>query len=130
MGTHHLHFTKTTTTTTLNMKFIILAALAVIAVARPQYSKEPAYPDTPPQYASEYAVKDEYSGVDFGANEERNGYDTQGSYYVALPDGRLQRVHYTVQGEDGYVADVTYEGEAQYPPAAPYKPAPSYARRR
>ena len=81
----------------------------------------------PPAYAYDYAVKDDYSGVDFGHNENRDGYATSGSYYVALPDGRLQKVTYTVNGDSGYVATVSYEGEAQYPAAgAAYKPAPSY----
>lgn len=56
----------------------------------------------------------------------------QGSYHVALPDGRVQTVTYSVDGYGGYVADVTYSGQAIYPevtpyaaPApAPYKPAP------
>merc|ERR1711874_543283 len=51
-----------------------------------------------------------------GTEEKRDGYAAQGSYYVSLPDGRLQKVSYTVNGDGGYVADVTYEGEAQYPP--------------
>merc|ERR1739844_675140 len=66
------------------------------------------------------------------ADESRDGYSTKGSYSVALPDGRLQTVTYNVaDGYSGYVADVTYSGEAQSPEAtaykpAPYKPAPVY----
>ncbi len=72
-------------------------------------------------------MKDDYSQADFGHSESRDGYKTQGEYRVALPDGRTQIVSY-VADENGYVADVRYEGEAQYPPApAPssYKPAPA-----
>ncbi|XP_047471424.1 proline-rich protein 3-like [Penaeus chinensis] len=52
----------------------------------------------------------------------------KGSYYVLLPDGRLQKVAYTVNGDSGFVAEVSYEGEAQYPEykPAPYHPAPAY----
>ena len=71
-------------------------------------------------------MKDDYSGTNFGTEERRDGYATQGSYYVALPDGRLQKVTYSVNGDGGYVADVTYEGEAQYPEVKPYSPAPAY----
>ena len=85
-------------------------------------------PQVPPQYNAQYAVKDDYSGNDFGAQENRDGYSTQGSYHVLLPDGRLQRVTYYVDGDSGYVAEVTYEGEAQYTHAPSYghAPAPSY----
>ena len=58
-------------------------------------------------------VKDDDSNNDFGQNEERDGDVTSGSYYVALPDGRIQRVTYSVDGDGGYLAEVTYEGEAQ-----------------
>merc|ERR1712003_137496 len=76
-----------------------------------QYADEPAY------YTYEYAVNDDYSKSAFDANESRQEYLTTGKYSVALPDGRIQTVTYTVDGGAGYVADVTYQGEAVYPPA-------------
>ncbi|XP_047471398.1 cuticle protein 18.6-like [Penaeus chinensis] len=84
----------------------------------------------PAQYDFNYAVRDDYSGNDYSHQENRNGYDSQGAYYVLLPDGRVQRVAYTVNGDSGYVAEVTYEGEAQYPayqpaPSRSYQPAPA-----
>ncbi|KAK8392541.1 hypothetical protein O3P69_014734 [Scylla paramamosain] len=108
---------------------VLLSALAAATLARPDipppsygapapsyHAPAPSYhapaPEAPPKYDYNYAVKDEYSGNDFGAQEARDGYDTQGSYYVQLPDGRLQRVTYTVNGDSGFVAEVTYEGEA------------------
>ncbi|XP_045624407.1 cuticle protein 19-like, partial [Procambarus clarkii] len=83
----------------------------------------------PPKYDFTWAVKDQYSGNDFGHQESRDGYNTQGSYYVLLPDGRLQKVTYTVHGDSGYVAVVTYEGEAKIPTPKPVygAPAPVYA---
>ncbi|XP_047472546.1 cuticle protein 18.6-like [Penaeus chinensis] len=116
----------------MSPKFIIFTALVAVALARPDQA--PAYgyaaptpAPAPAKYDFNYAVKDDYSGNDFGHQEARDGYDTQGSYFVQLPDGRLQKVTYTVNGDSGYVADVSYEGEAQYPAEQPaYKPAPSY----
>merc|ERR1739845_89412 len=61
------------------------------------------YPAEPALYTYEYAVKDDYSNNDFGAKEGRDGYLTNGQYQVALPDGRLQTVTYTVDGGNGYV---------------------------
>ena len=99
------------------------------AYKRPSYH-EPEYKDTNPEYNFQYAVKDDYANVDFDAAESRNGYATSGGYRVALPDGRVQHVTYTVSdGYSGYVADVSYSGEAQYPPHEPkpsYRPAPAY----
>merc|ERR1719495_589125 len=77
-------------------------------------------------YDYAYAVKDDYKGVDFNAKETSDGSNVVGEYRVLLPDGRTQIVTYTADHYKGYVADVTYEGEAQYPEPAPYKPAPSY----
>jgi len=55
----------------------------------PSY-REPSYANVAPQYNYQYAVKDDYAGVDFEANEERNDYATNGQYRVLLPDGRTQ----------------------------------------
>merc|ERR1711879_925238 len=58
-----------------------------------------------------------------------------GSFVIALPDGRIQTTTYTADHQNGFVADVTYEGTPVYPPepkegyghAAPaYAPAPAY----
>merc|ERR1719215_2233602 len=75
------------------------------------------YADEPALYTYQYAVNDDYSNSAFDANESRENYLTTGKYSVALPDGRIQTVTYTVDGGAGYVADVTYQGETAYPPA-------------
>ncbi|KAG7159139.1 Pro-resilin-like 66 [Homarus americanus] len=125
----------------------LLAALVASTLARPQpqayshpapvpalahgpsYSRPAPAPVGPAQYDFNYVVRDNV-GNDFGHQEARDGYNTQGSYSVLLPDGRLQKVTYYVDGDSGYVAEVTYEGEAKYPayhpaPAPSYRPAPT-----
>merc|ERR1719337_743472 len=117
----------------MSLRFAVLAVVVVGALAdsAPRYAPPaPSYnapASAPAQYDFNYAVKDDYSGNDFGHQEARNGYDTQGTYYVQLPDGRLQTVTYTVNGDSGYLAEVSYQGEAQYPsqPAQSYQPAPA-----
>ncbi|XP_063888696.1 cuticle protein 7-like isoform X1 [Scylla paramamosain] len=105
-----------------------LAAYSVPSYdAAPIYRPVPAYNEVP-RYVFDYAVRDSL-GNDYGHQESRDGYDTKGSYYVQLPDGRLQHVNYYVNGDSGFVAEVTYSGEAQYPaysPAPAYRPAPVY----
>ena len=85
-----------------------------------------AYPDEPSPYTYTYAVADDYSNANFNAAETGDGAgNAEGSYSVALPDGRIQHVNYKADGYAGYVADVTYDGTAVYPDApAPYKAAP------
>ena len=69
-------------------------------------------------YSYEYQVKDEESRNDYEKNESSDGTTVTGSYRVLLHDSRVQVVTYTA-GPDGFVAQVTYEGEAKYPePAA------------
>ncbi|XP_047478941.1 pro-resilin-like [Penaeus chinensis] len=120
----------------MNTKVLLFLGLLAVAAAdklpafsygAPQVSEEASEEFEPAKYDFEWAVKDDDSGNDFGHQESRDGDDTQGSYYVQLPDGRLQKVTYYVDGDSGYVADVTYEGEAQYPESQESQEAPVYA---
>merc|ERR1712173_211023 len=70
----------------------------------------------PPVYAYNYGVADDYSGANFAQTEQRDGYATSGSYTVNLPDGRVQTVTYSDNG-DGIVQDVSYTGTPSYGPA-------------
>ena len=107
------------------MQIILASALVATAFAAgpPAYGAPAPYvPEKlPPQpYAYEYGVSDSYSGAVFSAKEaSTDGNVVSGSYQVHLPDGRLQTVTYTADPVNGYVADVTYEGEAQYPEYVP-----------
>ncbi|XP_064077138.1 pro-resilin-like [Macrobrachium nipponense] len=75
-------------------------------------SSEESYESSEAKYSFNWAVDHDPSSNEFGHQETRDGDDTQGSYYVELPDGRLQTVKYFVDGDSGYVAEVNYEGSA------------------
>ncbi|XP_066948247.1 pro-resilin-like isoform X1 [Macrobrachium rosenbergii] len=124
----------------MNAKVFFLLGLVAVAAADkrpPAYSYnapasfESSDESTEAKYDFNWAVKDEYSGNDFGHQESRDGDHTQGSYYVQLPDGRLQKVTYFVDGDSGYVAEVSYEGEARYPDSVESReysaPRPTYS---
>merc|ERR1712112_797390 len=105
------------------------AAVPVPVYQTPTVSYQPApapvYPAEIIPYSYTYTVSDDYNKVSFGASETSDGAsNVEGSYHVALPDGRTQHVAYTAKDNEGYIADVTYQGEAQYPPAP--VPAPAY----
>ncbi|KAF0307474.1 Warthog protein 6 [Amphibalanus amphitrite] len=144
------------------MLFVFAALLAVaVADSRPAYQPayrpayqpayQPAYKPAykpkgyghhddysePRPYQFGYAVNDHYHGAVFSQNEQADAYgNVEGYYSVNLPDGRVQHVKY-VANDYGNNAEVTYEGEAQYPqykpayqpaykPAYPVHPAPAY----
>ena len=128
------------------MLFALLAFLPTIAFALPQYGA-PAPPVYTPSlvshvktynsnsdlseispYTFNYAVADDYSKTNFNVAESDDGTGVrEGSYNVALPDGRIQHVKYTTNDYDGFVAEITYDGQAQYPPAEAYRvPKPAY----
>ncbi|XP_044729162.1 pro-resilin-like [Chrysoperla carnea] len=69
----------------------------------------------PKSYEFGYAVKDDYSGNDYGRKETSDGNAVHGEYRVNLPDGRVQIVTYYADWKSGFHADVRYEGEAHYP---------------
>ncbi|XP_047479497.1 cuticle protein 7-like [Penaeus chinensis] len=76
----------------------------------------PTYIQKGRPYKFEYGVVDDYVGANYGHDETSDGELVQGSYYVALPDGRFQTVKYQADDAVGYVADVEYKGDAQHPP--------------
>merc|ERR1712088_1186586 len=89
------------------------------------YAPAPAYhapvkyaKESPEPYSFTYGVSDDYSKANFNAAEsgDANGV-VGGSYTVSLPDSRIQTVTYTADHANGYVAEVSYSGEAVYPPA-------------
>ena len=81
------------------------------------------HPLPPQPYIYKYGVKDVHTGTSFDKHEEKDDRgNLQGSYRVNLPDGRVQVVSYRATPEGGYKAEVTYEGEAIYPP----EPAEGY----
>jgi len=100
--------------------------------AAPQYAASQyaaaEYPDEKPLYRYEYSVNDNENGpLTFNAVENRDGTDASGSYSVLLPDSRIQTVTYTVDPVNGFLAQVTYSGEARFDPVPVYKPAASYS---
>ncbi|XP_047479838.1 cuticle protein 21-like [Penaeus chinensis] len=117
--------------------YFLVAVAAVAADRRPTYSYGPpqdsfeySEESAEAKYAFDWAVRHAYSGNDFGHQESRDGDRTQGSYYVQLPDGRLQTVKYFVDGYSGFIPEVEYEGEARYDSAESReygRPRPVYA---
>lgn len=59
-----------------------------------------------------YAVKNEYYN-DYAHDTTSNGKVRTGTYRTLLPDGRTQLVNYKAD-DNGYVADVHYQGDAIY----------------
>ncbi|XP_068210720.1 pro-resilin-like [Palaemon carinicauda] len=106
----------------MNCKILIFLGLMAVVYSRPvgdseeaeDSSSEESYESSEAKYSFNWAVSDDSSSNEFGHQETRDGDYTQGSYYVQLPDGRLQTVKYSVNDDSGYVAEVTYEGEAEF----------------
>ena len=57
--------------------------------------------ETQKTYHFSYDVKDAKSGNDFGHRETSDGKVVSGEYHVKRPNGKLQKVKYSVTGETG-----------------------------
>ena len=106
----------------------MLAMLVMVASAsdlrqyqeQQQQEEEEEEEHTPYQFS--YAVNDDDTVFSQSEQGDEDG-DVTGEYSVNLPDGRVQTVQYFADNEDGYTAEVSYEGEAQYPEEQPsYQP--------
>merc|ERR1712066_1229188 len=83
----------------------VVHAAPVVHHAAPAYHAAPVEvsPDEVSPYTYQYAVADDYSNSNFNAAESDDGTGKrEGSYSVALPDGRIQHVNYHVNDYDGY----------------------------
>jgi hypothetical protein len=79
---------------------------------------------TPLALTGDYDSKATFS-AEGTSDGKADGY--RGIYSVNLPDGRVQAVSYIANDIDGFVANVKYDGTADYPEAKPYHQAPSPA---
>merc|ERR1712106_451014 len=97
---------------------------AVLAQGPQRYEQQPQVPqgyreevEVPQPYKYQYGVKDEYSSSNFAKTESQDDKgNVIGTYVIALPDGRIQTTKYTADPVQGFVAEVTYEGEPVFPP--------------
>merc|ERR1711936_283583 len=129
----------------ISSSLLLSSALAAVVPVAPGYAPAPApyHPPAPAPYhpapyheeklppqpfAYEYGGAGEY-GRHFAKTETQDEYGVvQGEYRVELPDGRVQIVSYHADHENGFIADVRYEGEAHPEPV--YKaahPVPHHA---
>ena len=46
--------------------------------------------------------------------------NVKGTFVISLPDGRIQTTTYTADPVQGFIAEVTYQGEPVYPEPKPY----------
>merc|ERR1712071_242828 len=104
-------------------KVILASALVATAFAAgpPAYGAPAPYAPVeklaPQPYAYEYGVNDDYSKANFKKTETQDAAGVvQGSFVIALPDGRIQTTTYHADHQNGFIAEVTYEGTPVYPP--------------
>ncbi|XP_043226453.1 adult-specific cuticular protein ACP-20-like [Amphibalanus amphitrite] len=100
----------------MKVLFVLFALVAAASASDlGQYGDEQEHQDvehTP--YEFSYAVEDDDTVFSQSEQGDEEG-DVEGEYAVNLPDGRVQTVRYSAGDETGYTAEVSYEGEAQYP---------------
>eukprot|EP00091_Calanus_sinicus_P007774 TRINITY_DN18_c0_g1_i8.p1 TRINITY_DN18_c0_g1~~TRINITY_DN18_c0_g1_i8.p1 ORF type:complete len:186 (-),score=79.83 TRINITY_DN18_c0_g1_i8:78-575(-) len=75
------------------------------------------YNEQPDPFKFEYGVHDDKYYTDFSEHRSGDEYgNIVGEYQVALPDGRIQYVKYTADGNyGGTIMEVSYKGEARHP---------------
>jgi len=85
------------------------------------------YDEKPDPFHFEYGVHDDHYYTDFSETREGDEYgNIVGEYQVALPDGRIQYVKYTADGNyGGTIMEVSYKGEARHPETHHVEHSPS-----
>merc|ERR1712215_49549 len=124
MGSVHLYSYKQTVTKNkqINMKVLLLCSVLSLSLSHPQsgvpYPKEN---EIPQPYNYQYGVKDDYTQANFAKTESQDDRgNVKGTFVISLPDGRIQTTTYTADPVQGFIAEVTYQGEPVYPEPKPY----------
>ncbi|CAL4096980.1 unnamed protein product [Meganyctiphanes norvegica] len=93
------------------MSVLLVCVMCGVVSSRPNTRSAATQPTAYPKYTFRYAVTFP-NKKDYGHEETRDGDTVTGVYAVNLPDGRLQIVKYSVVGDSGFNATVTYiDGE-------------------
>merc|ERR1712036_38397 len=116
--THAVHAVNTPVRAVRTVATPVVAAPVAPVVVKAAPASVTVEKEVPEPYTYSYGVADDETNSNFNAAEtaDANGV-VGGSYSVNLPDGRTQTVTYTADEVNGFVADVSYSGEAVYPPA-------------
>nr|XP_045602194.1 adult-specific rigid cuticular protein 15.7-like [Procambarus clarkii] len=94
---------------------VLMCMLVAAGVALPGGYQQQSY-NAPLPYDFNYGINS--GATNFGQQESGNNGNAKGSYWVNLPDGRVQRVDYWADGS-GYHATVSFQGTAKHPSYAP-----------
>merc|ERR1711954_7139 len=135
MGQSH-----STSKTTMNSQVsLVLSLLAGVCISMPQRGPQgqrnaaPSVAErrvdtedlSPKPYGYQYGVDDAETKASFQKSESRDNQGrVLGSFVIALPDGRIQTTKYTADPIQGFIAEVSYEGQAVYPPVLPGQLSP------
>merc|ERR1711892_242761 len=94
----------------------VLALLSFLGWSRVSSEYVPPFGErlSPKPFLYSYGVKQEQGTFTKKEQQDEAG-NVIGEVVVPLPDGRIQTTNYNPHFYDGYVADVKYSGEAQYP---------------
>ncbi|RZF42587.1 hypothetical protein LSTR_LSTR001382 [Laodelphax striatellus] len=95
---------------------LLISSLVVTCLvhAKPQApAPAPAPAEAPMPYQYEYKVENQTQNLYFTKNEQGNEAGrVEGGYEVLLPDGRLMKVTYYVDGDSGFVPKIEFEENA------------------
>merc|ERR1711881_743542 len=116
--THTVHAVHTPVQAVRTVATPVVAAHVAPVVVKAAPATVTLEKEVPEPYTYSYGVADAETNSNFNAAEtaDANGV-VGGSYSVNLPDDRTQTVTYTADEVNGFVAEVSYSGEAVYPPA-------------
>merc|ERR1711931_609519 len=121
MGSHGPTWTPCSDSTMWGKYFLLLVCQVILSAHAAGADEE--YELSRDPYKYQVKVDDDKTSNRYEINESGSPEVVEGSYRIALPDGRVQVVTYQVHADKGFEAKVSYEGTAQYPDTPNYVPS-------